>query len=190
MCPVIHHKILEAKRVGKETLLVSESGQSTVSGKTNQFKNATRPSKEGDASSLGGPDEGLLEFHEPPMKTSWDDWGDAGIDNKKFPVLTMENFPVLPLQDYRSGGSKVPDLLTGTPEKLTKENMTWLAQKELSPLAPKPADVQRPVAAMIIDPVTKIENFHEFDPDNPKFDARRFYIPILEKFRCPWNSCK
>jgi hypothetical protein len=127
-----------------------------------------------------------LDFEDNgPVQTSWDNWaGDSA--SSKFDVL--KDFPVLPLQDYKNGGSTVPDFLTDTPDKLTKENVAWLSQKQLFPHLPeKPVTSQKPVAAM---GVTQKEEYHQFDPDNPEFDLGKYYNPFNGKYSCPWAGCK
>jgi hypothetical protein len=133
--------------------------------------------------------EAPLEFVDNgPVQTSWDNWGENGASPNSD---ALKDFPALPLQDYKNGGSTVPDLLTGTPDKLNKENLAWLSQKELFPYLPdKPVVSEKPVAAMSTNPLTKKEEFHDLDPDNPEFEFKKYYNPITQKYGCPWAGCK
>jgi hypothetical protein len=138
-------------------------------------------------------DEGPLVFDESPQVTSWDEW-DEPTEPSTASLDLLEDFPPLSVQESQSGGgSKVPDLLTGSPTKLklTKENVAWIVEKELfdapKPMAPPP---KKEMAAMTINTVSKKEEYHAFDPDNPVFNFEQFYNQFTKKYRCPWKGCK
>jgi hypothetical protein len=122
------------------------------------------------------------------MQTSWDKWG----ENDASAQLSEKDFPALPMQKFSSRSSKVPDLLTGEPSKLNQENLAWHLQKDLFPYLPdQPTDnPQKLLAAVILNPDTKKEELHPFDPENPQFEFRKYYNPINNKYRCPWPGCK
>lgn len=170
-CPVIHQSLFEARRAEKEK-----------ANKEKKLSSAIPAWVPTDTSSFG---DGPLVFEDNgPVKTSWDNWGDDAISAK------LDSFPALSVQDFKDGRSPFPDL-GGNPDRLNKENLDWLSHKELFPYLPdKPITPQQPFAAMAINPLTQEEEFHPFDPDNPEFDFKKYYNPITQKWRCPWDNCK
>jgi hypothetical protein len=167
-CPVIHKSLFDARRTEREKAIKEK--------KTGRLP-AYAPT---DSSTFGN--DSLAFEDNGPTQTSWDMWGeDDHVD-----------FPALPLQDFKNVGSKVPDLLTGQPDKLNQENLAWHSQKELFPYLPdKPTDSpKKPLAAVVMNPSILKEEFHPFDPDSPEFNFRQYYNPFTEKYRCPWPGCK
>lgn len=174
-CPVIHKSLFEARRAEREKAIREKRVGSGIS--------TCAPT---DTSSFR---DGSLAFEDNgPTQTSWDKWGE---DNPSA-QLNEKDFPALPLQDFKSGGSNVLDILTGRPDKLNQENLAWHSQKELFPYLPdKPTDSpKQPLAAVAMNPSTQKEEIHPWDPDSPGFDIRKYYNPITEKYRCPWPGCK
>jgi len=174
-CPVIHKSLFEARRAQREKAI-----------KEKNVGNSIPPYPPTDASSIC---DSSLAFHDNgPTQTSWDKWDEDDASAQ----LSECDFPALPTQGFKNGGSNIPDILTGRPEKLNQENLAWHLKKDLFPYLPeKPADApKKPLAAVTINPVTKKEEFHPFDPDNPEFDFRQYYNPVNDKFRCPWPGCK
>lgn len=174
-CPVIHKYLFEARRAEKEKAV-----------REKKVENDILPYVPTHTSTFG---DGSLAFEDNgPTQTSWDMWG----DNNASAQLDEKDFPALPLQDVKDGDTKVPDLLTGQPDKLNQENLAWHSQKELFPYLPnKPIDSQKkPLAAVAMNPSTQKDQSHPWDPDSPEFDIRQYYNSITEKYRCPWPGCK
>jgi hypothetical protein len=174
-CSVIHKSLFVARRAEREKAV-----------KEKKVGNGISTYAPTDTSTFGG---GSLAFEDNgPTQTSWDMWGEDNASAQ----LNEKDFPALPLQHFKDGGSKVPDFLTGLPAKLNQENLAWHSQKELFPYLPaKPTDSpQKPLAAVAMNPSTQKEEFHPWDPDDPEFDFRQYYNPITEKYRCPWPGCK
>lgn len=173
-CPVIHKSLLEARRAEREKAI-----------KEKKVGNGILAYIPADTSTFGG---GSLAFEDNgPMQSSWDMWD---VDDAS--AKLEKDFPALPLQDFKDGGSKDSNLLTGLPAKLNQENLAWHLQKELFPHLPaKPTDSpQKSLAAVAMNPSTQKEEFHPWDPDSPEFDFRQYYNPITQKYRCPWPGCK
>jgi hypothetical protein len=174
-CPVIHKHLLEARRAVREE-----------AAREKKVENGIPDYALTDKSIFG---DGSLTFEDNgPTQTSWDMWGEDDASAQ----LNRVDFPALPLQVFKDGGPKIPDLLTGLPAKLNQENLAWHSQKELFPYLPaKPTDSsQKPLAAVAMNPSTQKEEFHPWDPDSHEFDSRQYYNPITEKYRCPWPGCK
>lgn len=174
-CPVIHKSLFEARRAVREKAI-----------KEKRVGNAILAYAPTDTSTF---DDGSLAFEDNgPTQTSWDMWGEDDASAQ----LNEKDFPALPLQAFKDGGSKVPDLLTGQPDKLNQENLAWHSQKELFPYLPgKPTNSpKKTLAAMAMNPSTQKEQLHPWDPDSSEFDIRQYYNPITEKYRCPWPGCK
>jgi hypothetical protein len=199
-CPVIHQSQFEARRAQKGELYgVKESGAQVpgkavvptiVSTVDNQKARGKIP---GNITNAGG---APLQFDDKPKQTSWEEWGEHeqhALIEENFPALIKnEDFPALPSQDYKNGGSKVPDLLTGTPDKLDEKNVAWITQKEILPYLPKPVTPRKKnMATMgLLNPVTNVEEeFHPYDPDNPTFNTQDYYNSYADKYRCPWPGC-
>jgi hypothetical protein len=103
----------------------------------------------------------------------------------------VDEYPALPKNDYLSGGSKVPDLLTGSPPKahlVTPQSIWQEYRQKIIAETPLP-NSNSMVPIMTVDPVTNKETFHPFDPRNPDFKVGHYFIPIINQYRCPWNAC-
>ncbi|KAI1863700.1 uncharacterized protein JN550_009400 [Neoarthrinium moseri] len=111
--------------------------------------------------------------------------------------LQSGNYPALgqELKDFRAGYSKQPDLLTGNVRvkpKIppvrevenkwnTQENLFPGATSSISPTPSQLADCTKAApSARDIDLHQRID-----DPSEPGFNAAVFYVPLLERFKCP-----
>lgn len=100
----------------------------------------------------------------------------------KFPTKEAE-FPQL--------GERLADLSIGGPgSKAEKQPASaWAAKKNLFPDAPAPV---RPAheGQNVQQPVEPGEpKWSDHDPRNPDWDARKYYVTYLDKYKCPYDRC-
>ncbi|KAK9774234.1 hypothetical protein AB5N19_13741 [Seiridium cardinale] len=125
---------------------------------------------------------------------------DARILN--FGLLTrLSDEPSTDLKDYRNGYTSQPDLLTGDALQkhvvhpaLSVENR-WESGLPLYPYAdpvPRPPPRQLGTLTAVASSARDIRpNDVVTNPDDPRFKATAFYVPILKDFRCPYAPrCK
>jgi hypothetical protein len=99
----------------------------------------------------------------------------------------------LPANEYEFPqlGGRLAGLSIGGPGgKAEKQPASaWATRKNLFPDAPAPVrpahegqDVQQPVDA-------EEPKWSEHDPRNPGWDARKYYVTYLNKYKCPHDRC-
>lgn len=88
-------------------------------------------------------------------------------------------------------GNRLSDLsISGPGGKAEKQPASaWATKKNLFPDAPAPVrpaqgrqDAQQPVEA-------EKSKWSEHDPRNPGWDARKYYVTYLNKYKCPHDRC-
>ncbi|KAI0009544.1 hypothetical protein F4779DRAFT_640389 [Xylariaceae sp. FL0662B] len=118
----------------------------------------------------------------------------GGPDNTSPLYVRLEDFPRTALQEFRHGGSKQPDLLTGEnaddPEQKTEN--AWAQKKTLFTetyhAVPPPPELLRDVK--FPSPSARPDGKRILDPYHPDFNVGLFTDPILEVFKCPHKTCK
>jgi hypothetical protein len=104
----------------------------------------------------------------------------AHLFTKPPSVLKQEDFPTLTVKL-----SSVPN----TPGVELKAENAWDAKQNL--FAGAPATIAPPVELLRSMNVKNIEEGKEdlMDPDSRSFNAMKFYIDLIGKFRCPHRGC-
>ncbi|KAI2465665.1 hypothetical protein F4781DRAFT_438634 [Annulohypoxylon bovei var. microspora] len=139
--------------------------------------------------------EGKVDFSGPShIRDAWgDEWTDEqSLDAQKQP----EKFPRTAKQEYYYGGSKQPDLLTGTDDNNLeqKPGNAWAQKKNLFPekakqpvVAPQQSsfeDLEEPA------PSSQSTGQRILDPNHKDFNVAVFWNSILETYNCPHRTCK
>jgi hypothetical protein len=106
-------------------------------------------------------------------------------------VTKPAEFPQLPSEQFRNGGASGPNLMDASVKSPTAGN-AWGAKKNLFPNAPPAVTPPTEFLASMAISKPQIEEgtrYAEFDTTNPMFNIRKYWIPVLEKFKCPIPLC-
>jgi hypothetical protein len=179
MCPVIHKEHFDRRREAQELW--------------------HKTAKTADMHPLATQKQASPELAFKNNDLSWESW-----PTQEGPSLeNFNDFPTLPINDYRNGGSKVTDLLTGGPNEVGTSTFTWdnnhISSKtsfsdDPDATAPPVSNLPSLSAKPKTVPPGKVKEdvyiWHEYDPDNPKFNVEQYYNPYSQKYRCAWPGCR
>jgi hypothetical protein len=110
---------------------------------------------------------------------------------KALQVTKPAEFPQLPSEQFKNGGAIGPNIMDAS-VKAPPAGNAWGAKKNLFPNAPPAvAPATEILASMSISEpqIEKGTRYAEFDTTNPMFNIRKYWIPVLEKFKCPIPLC-
>lgn len=106
-----------------------------------------------------------------------------------------EEFPRLATQEYRHGGSKHPDLLTGVGENSLDDFNEWAMKSkwalEIMQVADNTPVTQAPTETQmkkLEDETNAQNNIHH--PQHHSFNVARYWNESLGKFKCPHSGCQ
>lgn len=210
MCPKIHPTefqrrrnettlMLQRMRVAGSEKLQTGTPQSSKAGEPSQVPQPKTQAESGSSDSTDLSyvdtqcsiyDDDLLIFDDNPERPAWGVEEEGPIINKMSLLDLDSEFPSLsqPAKvDKGKGRAQDPPLPAG--DKLNMQNKAWVDHKAILPNAPKPVS---PINPRQIQPQEgkKEDEWHELDPGNPTFNARRYFNPYNSKYKCPWTGCK
>ncbi|KAE8441598.1 hypothetical protein EG329_004647 [Mollisiaceae sp. DMI_Dod_QoI] len=98
-------------------------------------------------------------------------------------ALATNQFPPL--------STKIPNIMDAPMVTASAPN-AWTSRKDLFPAASPSLASSPSVAAVVLQAQVVAQPDPEpdpFDPDSPGFDPQKYYIPLTQKYKCPYFGC-
>ncbi|KUJ10205.1 uncharacterized protein LY89DRAFT_656880 [Mollisia scopiformis] len=129
---------------------------------------------------------------------SFNDFSRTGVSfsEEPHPLVRTPGFPS-PAQRGQAQAQAIvapprqpPPNIMDAQEPLSTPGNAWTGQQSLFPDAP-PAVAPPPdlAATMLQTNAQPGPEANPYDPDTPGFDSRKYYITIINKFKCPYRGC-